>query len=93
MKTRINKDKMDDPLQMTAQMRQNIGDERTLAVLKGRLEQLEEDKPGWWTDERIGWNSLTKGIKDEIEFLENQILREVLETLQIALKILDGKHQ
>ena len=69
---RVNKDKMDDPLQMTAQMRQNIGDERTLAVLKGRLAELEENKPGWWSQDRIGWNALTKGIKDEIEFLEDQ---------------------
>ena len=69
---RVNKDKIDDPLQMTAKMRENIGDERTLAVLKGRLEQLEEDKPGWWSKDRIGWDALTKGIKDEIEFLENQ---------------------
>ena len=69
---RVNKGKMDDPLKMTAKMRENIGDERTLAVLKGRLEQLEEDKPGWWSNDRIGWNALTKGIKDEIEFLENQ---------------------
>lgn len=69
---RTNRGKLDDPLQMTAQMRQNIGDERTLAVLKGRLAELEENKPGWWTDERIGWGAMVKGIKDEINFLEDQ---------------------
>jgi len=73
---RINKGKLDDPLEMTSQMRQDIGDERTLSVLKGRLAQLEENKPGFFSDERIRWNSLTKGIRDEIEFLEDQGVQE-----------------
>ena len=68
---RLSKGKLDDPLKMTSKMRENIGDERTLAVLKGRLEEMEKNKPGWFSGEK-SYGRIVGALKEEIKALENQ---------------------
>ena len=71
---RVNKGKIDDPLQLTAETINEIGESRTLAVLKDRLNELQENKPNFFTQhgDWITNNRKIKGLEQEIAVLENK---------------------
>ena len=59
---------------MTAETVNEIGESRTLSVLKDRLNELQENKPNYFTQhgDWITNNRKIKGLEQEIAVLENK---------------------
>ena len=73
---RINKGKIDDPQQLTSDTIKEIGPERTLAVLKTKLNELEIEleNTNYFTEhgKHIQLTNRIAGIKQEVKSLENR---------------------